>query len=77
MLITGSDDKTIIVWNTVEWYSAFMHDKIRTIRPHKYLRKHDECKLSLLSSLFLLQSFFLNIYDLFVYYSHTSALCVA
>jgi len=42
MLITGSDDKTIIVWNTVEWYSAFMHDKIRTIRPHKYLRKHDE-----------------------------------
>lgn len=42
MLITGSDDQTIIVWNTIEWYSGFMHDKIRVIRPHKYLRKHTE-----------------------------------
>lgn len=44
MLISGSDDQTIIVWNTVEWYSEFMHDKIRIIRPHKILKKHTECK---------------------------------
>lgn len=40
MLISGSDDQSIIVWNTVEWYSGFMHDQIRIIRPHKHLCAH-------------------------------------
>ena len=42
MLFSGSDDQTIIAWNTVEWHASFMHDKIRIIRPHKILRKHTE-----------------------------------
>ena len=44
LLITGSDDMQIIIWNTREWYSDHHSDKTRIIRPHKVLQGHNDCK---------------------------------
>ena len=39
-MISGSDDCSVIIWNTGEWYSQENHGKTKTIRPHKVLEGH-------------------------------------
>jgi len=41
-LISGSDDMSIIVWNTAEWYADKQDAKVNTIRPHKVLGDEEE-----------------------------------
>lgn len=47
-LISGSDDMSIIVWNTNEWYADKQDAKVNIIRPHKILGDeetgHTQCK---------------------------------
>ena len=43
LLMSGSDDCNIIIWNTQEWYSPHHgSSKIKEITPHKILRGHHE-----------------------------------
>mmetsp|Transcript_602 Transcript_602/g.1155 ORF Transcript_602/g.1155 Transcript_602/m.1155 type:complete len:110 (+) Transcript_602:830-1159(+) len=38
-LMSGSDDQSIIIWNTGEWYSDLHENsKVKTITPHKVLQ---------------------------------------
>lgn len=41
-LISGSDDMSVIIWNTVEWYVNEANSKINTITPHKVLNGHTQ-----------------------------------
>ena len=39
-LMSGSDDMSVIIWNTGEWYVNEQNSKINCITPHKVLNGH-------------------------------------
>jgi WD40 repeat protein len=47
-VMSGSDDMSIIIWNTGEWYSDLHGSSTnKIITPHKILLGHDEGKFIL------------------------------
>jgi WD40 repeat protein len=45
ILLTGSDDMTIGIWNTQNWYYDFSGDKKKTVEAIGFMHGHNACKL--------------------------------